>query len=289
MGFIFRNWIIILFIYLFTISCNKSSDVTLKLKTPEKKLVIHGFISQEKVHIEIRSTVNPVKTSSNDELNGVTVFLYANDSLLFQLVQKSIYIFESPKTFKPINGVKYKIKATATNYSNVESEEQMLPLYIAFNKPSIKIIDSNLTYKSYKFLLSYSFLDDKKDEAFYVVMKYNYWNGLKIEDTSSISRFNINPYICFNDIPFNGLMYKASEEFSIDSMYQYNFIDSIQLKLFSVSKAYYLFSKSLLDYEISQSSAMYEQPIPVYSNIKNGYGIFFSCWIDSTYINPIKK
>ncbi len=75
--------------------------------------------------------------------------------------------------------------------------------------------------------------------------------------------------ICFSDIQFNG----RSESF--DAYYPiYSEFDSTKIyaQLISISAEYYKYIKSIVLYKSSNDN-LFSEPVQVYSNVQNGFGI----------------
>ena len=87
----------------------------------------------------------------------------------------------------------------------------------------------------------------------------------------------------FNDDEFNGQL--RTEMRMVHEPYSYPddqvLSDSVCVLLYTFSADFQIFAQSVVDYESSNQSALYEQPNTVYSNINGGYGIFAAYSVDS--------
>ena len=77
-----------------------------------------------------------------------------------------------------------------------------------------------------------------------------------------------------NDNIFNGKTKVFPLDIALSNLYNYNdSINTFYISLYSISKDYYLYAKTVQAQNYSGNSP-FSEPIMVYNNIKNGYGIF---------------
>lgn len=94
----------------------------------------------------------------------------------------------------------------------------------------------------------------------------------------------------FTDVLFNGKT--KYEERDVDS-YVYSpdkeQIDSLLVILYSLSDDLYKFLISYKSYDNTRGAIIYDQPSLIYSNIRNGYGVFGSYSVDTVFFKLSKK
>ncbi|MCF6242871.1 MAG: DUF4249 domain-containing protein [Bacteroidales bacterium] len=224
-----------------------------------------------------------------DYITDAKVFLYEDQIFREQLQYREIPLnigvekgWYFTNTFIPKENHSYQLKIVKSGFDTVYAETY-IPQSVKID--SIKINGTKITdtvYLQNNTLCSADiYFKDKSGQRNY----YNYWSNtyFKSYDPVIESRYNSGYYITstlriakfafFSDDIIDGKNYALNttfnNNFGTDIMKEY----SIQYKLFSLSYDTYAFYKSWYLYFKTLDNPLSE-PVIIYSNIKNGTGIF---------------
>jgi len=158
--------------------------------------------------------------------------------------------------FPFINGEKYSIRVEAENFKSIESTifiRDQRNIEADFNTQVIDLNDMNS-----KLLVSGELNDFKGEDNYYLIEVFYYGSDYY----PSYYRTIVSDKNKVSKIPFRMEMY-------YDSQLKF---DSLTLFISDIDYHYYMYLNSLEN----QSNGPFTEPTPVYSNIKNGLGIFTS-------------
>ncbi len=292
-----KNKIIINIILLFVIlvSCEKIIDINIPEK--DKKIVVNSIISTDSlVKVNVSKSLNILDNQNAVFLNDASVKLYEDNVFIEQLQNTTNGNFES-QSFYPSVGKKYKIEVSHSNLNTVTAENK-IPVKVAIN--SIDTVSKNTEgYSSYE--LTINFTDPVNDTNYYFLeaktkmpLDYDYNTGKPIGyDMQNIYIFSDdkivqagvdhNGGIVFSDNLINGQTYPLKVQ--VD---KYNFYEDTNMVYFylnSVSKDFYLYVISF-SMNVNNQDNPFAEPVQVYENINNGYGIFagYSSYVDSVEV-----
>jgi hypothetical protein len=298
--FITTFYIISIFTLLFS-SCSDEDILDYNFSKPEIKLCLSGFVCPDSTYIVLglNSSVK-LDTIATSKYNGLIkdssalVILYENELFFDTLKPKSRIVkywmgdyiesyYLSLK--KPTEGKKYTIKATYKDYLGIKAETT---LPVAIPILSFDTVTIHYEFGSLTDLTLY--MQDRSDENnFYIVTNpksiinkidslkcYNAYvltyNNL-FENAKNQGEINKNTQFFFSDRLIQG------RKFSIRSSYlqykntNYDNPDSIEFSIYSISEDFYRYYSSLYKKEISKFDAN-SDPVLIYSNVVNGYGVF---------------
>ncbi len=290
---------ILFFLMIFFIlsACEKTEDIVdFPIKNPE--LVVNAMFSPDNIFkFQVSHSLSVLDNAELENLSDATIYLYEDGIIIDTITQQ--YMDESYYSTKtPILGRKYAIKVYHQGYHYVESED-FIPTPVSINSLSYIIKDSSTFYDEYTnehigyciFSLSVDF-DDPTENNYYLFSGYynsvdNYYgdtiiNNIYFKEKEGENAF-VETYssegIIFSDKYFNGKSFSFSveiEDNDFDSGKTYIFV------LNTLSRNAYLYKKSLAMYE-NAHNIFFSEPVQVYNNISNGYGIFagYSFTIDS--------
>jgi len=258
------------------VACELEKPVDLDIAYTKDRLVVYGLLDSKGVFVQLSHTVHPLQPKDENSVQNATVELFAQNTKLFNLISINESQYISPNDFFPQQNTEYHIVVTANGFETAVSEKQKLPFKVK--------IDSLGTIQKFGTGLYYKFTDPLLENNYYRD-DYNVFFGSKNEN--NYSRFPSDLGI-FSDIDFNGKSTQQKWEsihFSDYKIENNQLIeipaDSVRVRLFSISKDLYLHLKTLFDYEGSNADPYIDQPPIVYTNIKNGFGIFGSFAVDS--------
>jgi len=261
MASIFKLLIYLLLIVT-TISCDVSERET-ELDIPYKGdfLVLNGFISQgEGIRLVVQKTVSHSCRNCSDSVSNAVVSLYENGVYQFDLITDDGYNYYSPSSFSPSIDKEYHIKAEADKMPTaISSLVKLMPIV------SIDTAYLETTENPYKMKAHYSFIDIQLERNQYIAsISSGEEDGIFWCDHASFD-FVIGDEVAKDGHLEGELIYFLDSEHG-----EANII----LRHLSPPLAQYLYSRN--ENFFSEDDPFGEYPIPVYSNISNGYGFFGS-------------
>ena len=299
-----KNILLIVFFAILFFSCQKELEI--KLPDFEQKTVVNCLFSTDTNFVLNLSHSISSNDSVKVDIENAKCYLFSENVLIDSLSYISDGFYKS--NIKPEQGKYYELKVISTDFDEVSSNSyipatpQILdieqqdfavppPVYssdvsdnLPLNKLSITFFDdANVdNYYELKILIK-RFWDNnhgiEKQRALYL---YSYDDVIRNEDI-----LDYNPHLfVFNDSLFNG------QTKTIDFLYKQSWIGfgsgqgvvsyyygryRLYYKFRSISKEMYNYRKSLIKHVYNQPTTGFEafgDPVSMYSNIKNGLGVF---------------
>lgn len=261
-------------------SCELVKQIEFEPDYDGGKIIAHGFISKNSgVQVQISKSVPSNDTHQSSYIPDVQVTLYADNFPVSNLYETDSCFFISPDSIILKEGVAYKIIITTKDYGTAESGEQyILP---SIDIDSLIYRKDTINWKGEKLL--YSFYDPENNANYYSFY-YDAFHDVDLIRSSKPDDSFILSY--FDDRLFNGQKTWREESF-YSTFYKFDTV-LIVGRLFNISKEFKTFLESLNEYEYTKEDPFFEYTSPVYSNIKNGYGIFGSYTFSEKKITHIK-
>ena len=255
-------------------SCEKPIVFTQEVKEP--KLVINSFFNPDSTWVVYLShSLTVIEKGELKPVDNATVKLFENDVFAgnLVLVKNGKYV----STTKPFDNKTYRIEAEATGYKNA-SAKSSIPAesiqILSIDTSRVNIFDEG--YLKFKIEVS----DVGEEIHYYGIRLLGYQQGFlsKVYFRSADPILNVgSDYV--NSASFTNELFTntaATIELSADVlMYDGNgfVFDSIILIIETFSEEAYLYNRSFQAYEIAFDD-FFSEPVQVFSNINNGYGIF---------------
>ena len=288
-----KSFYIIFILSSFLISCEKVIEFDVETTTP--KIVINSiFESDENWNVHLSSSLSVIDTSNLSNIEDASVHIFDDQNQIIEtLVHDSLGFYQGLS--KPIDGMKYKIEASALNFENVNAIDSTP------QKSTILALDTNsfISNSNERMNISISFNQSISISNYYKIAvkigreKYTTTlnqNGASIVDTNYKEKWiNVRPESSFTkrtpnskEIIFKDDTFNSNEEsvtFSIKNLiYKDNQDASYSLKFitiyfYGISHDHYRYYNSLKIFE-ENSSNIFAQPVQVFSNVNNGFGVF---------------
>lgn len=294
----------ILFLLMFTSSCIKEVDVNI----PNQEIlpVVNCIIKSDSIiKLEINST-QPIFENGNTILSDAFILLYSEDVVIDTLLNNGENIFVS--TQRTQVNKKYSIEADVdgfdllTAFDVIPEATQIRPLFYRdsvtrdvdgdlISQARIEIIDTDSERNFFELDLNALVFNESTDEFERIDVYFDTNNDLVLESSGLLNSypdtvvftddlFNMETYTM--NINYGGIYYL----FDI-GLEQISFYDLI-IEVRSVSENYYNYKKTLITHQETQEADVWYgvgEPLNVFSNIDNGYGIFagFSQVTDTIY------
>lgn len=268
-----------------------SCETVIDMKLPEQppKMVINSFFTPDSIMMLHLSKSQFVL--KNQELKPITdgnISLFENGKFIgkFTHINKGFYYLPG---FFPKENAQYTLNAESSGLKSVEANEIIPP------KPVINRIELSSSFFegiNYKDFIIY-IQDNANEENYYMVnligKRYDYvYDSLTYDIIDSVEiyeqvNFNSQDLVfeeqvassqaIISDKIFNGSIYPlrlSVNEYNFDEYSNMGYFEiTIQLK--QISKAY---AQYVLTYSKNRYSDPFSQPVQVYSNVTNGFGIF---------------
>ncbi len=290
---------VILLIICLLFSCEKETDIKFE---NSNFIVINSFFSPDSIFkVNVSESLSIINSSNVNFIENASIELYEDGNIIRELVydNNGNYFID----YKPLQQKEYKIKVISPEGYNCEA------INIIPQKTEIISIDTltDIT-KPDELICKINFEDNQSTLDFYfleirtIAGSYTfeyplgnfdtiyYEESIDFDYTDNIIEYKIGTSmitygVIFSDELING----EQKEISI-TINKYAISDipnnAIKFYLKNISEDFYLYAKSysmLLDEEID----ILAEPIQVYSNISNGFGIFggYNQFVDSIIYN----
>lgn len=262
------------FVYLFTalvfISCEKVID----MEIPDKgrRPVINGLISDGGVP-EIclhRSRYILDNSYSFDVVNNALVIITYPGGISDTL--KQLGSVTSYKSTSPLSGNgNFTLYVAAEGYQITAKTDIPAPVPIQTTDTSTMVIESRQYFE-----IDMKFNDPPGTKNYYMAeVQREGWSGEWYNLFTTTSDMNAsgeyNGKIIFSDELFNGLSKTFRIEISKEDLTSVSDSVNLMVNLYSLSYDSYMY---MLTVEQSGYNSPFTEPVVVYSNIKEGYGIF---------------
>ena len=281
------------------ISCEKI--ITFEGEDIVPKLVINSIFEKDsifKVHVSNSKSI--VGNGSISNISNASVLIKdINGNIIDSLIygNNGFYIGQQ----KPNQITDYKLEVNHTNYSSVYSIDNLPSLITINNIDTNTIISNDFDDLEERIELTVSFDDPFGTQNFYLVESFvsgpygfiynddTIWEAnsdttLQVEMilTDEVFQNNGNPKQnsgIFNDLLFDGQTKLLNLEISKSTISEKEGkriivnSDHIKFYLHNISMDYYYYLTSLNLYN-DRSGNPFAQPVQVFSNIENGFGIF---------------
>lgn len=274
-------------------SCEKAEDVVdFPIVTP--KLVANCFFQPDSAwNIHVSKSLSVLDNADIKVVEKATVLLYEDGVFLDTAKLDPITHFYTLSSNYPQRGKEYSIEVKAPGFTQIEASD-IIPAPIPIEDLSMRLTDSVLSYDEYsgqyygtlKYEISLTFTDPPGEDNYYQLS--GYWLE-KLQDWSDTTIYTIyrndiwwsdnnqpileetnNNYFLFSDKLISGQHFKFVAEFED---YSYFSGKTYYFELKSLSEAGFSYKKTAALFQINQGNPLVE-PVQIYNNIENGFGIF---------------
>ncbi|MBK7212384.1 MAG: DUF4249 domain-containing protein [Bacteroidales bacterium] len=281
----------------FLVGCEKTEKIEDFPKTAPKMALNCIMIPDSGITVIIYKSLSILDNAPNKVLNQATLELFKDGVSVGKLEAANHFSYYYFPDIKPEPGHEYKLTAslkgfeTITAASDIPSKAEITNLSTIVRDTSSWgwVYGTNYFFSTGKLILGLK--DDHETENYYRLSMYMldttysfneygdtvdtfiYRNSLQDynnESSNPMIEFTEGESYYFSDQYLNG------KEFTIELPIRYSGStpgDSLFIELSAISMDLYLFKKSMIKYNDSQSNP-FSEPIKIYTNIENGYGIF---------------
>ena len=264
------------------------------------KLVVNCFFDSDSIwEFQVSKSLSVLDNADIKLINNATIKLFKDSELIETITEQSDDGWYKSVNNLPEIGNDYSIEVTSPDFKSKLFATDYAPVAIPVNNVSITITDSmfwdnynydNIMYSTgnIKGNFDITISDPVNTENYYQLSifsfdtVYKYWDesseyhitkrelSISSDDPSVENDRDYNSNLIFTDLFFDGKNYKLKvdfEDWNARTEKQY------YIELVSFSKSGYLYRKSNDAYDQSQNDP-FAEPVMIYCNIENGYGIF---------------
>jgi len=287
-----KNLVLIFSFSIVLISCEKIIPFTGEIS--QSKLVVNSlFDSENPWRVHVSHSLSVIDNGELGDVEDATVII--KDSL-GNIVETLIY--ESEGYYRgnmyPQTGQDYRIDVTHNSYTDVYSSDKLpSPINILSVDTMTNIVDGEE-----QFDMTINFEDPGDSRNYYrVSVHVGYWDidwatgdsilteyqmPVLLEDPVFNNKNNWESEGLFTDLLFDGQ--EKDLKIAIELEGKIDYIDYLEVWLYNITESTYNFNISYNIYE-NASGNPFAQPVQVYSNITNGFGIFGGAQLN---VFPIK-
>lgn len=277
---------ILLFISAAFLACE--TVVQFDISEPEPQLVLNSLFNSDStltVYLYQSQGVAESGTLPKAVADAVITITDGNGTTLATLTEQSPGVYTS--SFVALAGETYHIKAEKEGYKPVSASDKIPGSQVVLE--SLKVTKKYDINEQAFYQITLIIDDDPGTDFYEIMVKTRYsmlldnviYSGDAVEklhsDDNVISEHtNGGNYLLFKDLQFNGrqkeLVFYSYFSFP-DCVTNCNVNATMELQINKVSPAYYNY-KETLALQSSINDNPFAEPVSVYSNIRNGYGIF---------------
>jgi hypothetical protein len=268
-----------------------SCETIVKVDIPQHKpsIVVNSVIDpSEKFQVHLSKSLGSLDSAPLSNINNAEVEVYENDVFIEKLT------FEQDGNYSSSNisaklGRNYKIIAKAAPYDQVSAEAR-IPQPVSIENIVIKdsaFVDANMGVKS---SLSLTINDPGSVRNYYMVELFetdSLYSRLSPKYITprdpALESDDYSSTFLFSDVHFDGKAYRLEMEFYnwLEGLYdpvtgEYVYPEGKRhyvIEFSTISREYYLY-KTSFNKQMMNSFNPFSEPVQVFSNINNGYGIF---------------
>jgi hypothetical protein len=293
-----KNNVQTLIVFLAGLMLISSCETVIDMKLPEQppKIVVNSFFTPDSlIMVHLSKSKFVLSNEQLKEIEDAEISLFENGNYIGKFTHINKGFYHLPGFFPKIN-TQYTLNAVSSGIKSVEAKET-IP-----NKPIINRVEISSSYfegENYKDFIVY-IEDNANEENYYMIelfgkrfdyiydtLTYDIIDSIEIVErvyfTSQDLVFEdqgVSPQSVISDKIFNGAIYPVRLSVSAYNFDEYSNMGyfEITVHLKQISKAYALY---MLSYSKNSYSDPFSQPVQVFSNVKNGFGIFAA--YSSTY------
>jgi len=265
----------VVILFLIAVSCEKYID----MKIPDKgrKPVVNCMFYNDSVFIvQVFESKFILDDAGYQPIENAFVTISENGIVSDTLTYYSQGYYKSNNLISQI-GKNYEIEATFNG--NTATSEGIIP-----SKQIITNIDTLLYSDQHNDNFRFNIkINDTENETNYYMLKIEKVNSVYYNNNVQIVYTNSEALSIetqwqgsqvINDNLFNGKAKTFSLDIDLSNLYNYNNEPiKFYISLYSISKDYYLYAVTSQAQQNTNGSP-FSEPVMVYNNIKNGYGIF---------------
>ncbi|MCK5821436.1 MAG: DUF4249 domain-containing protein [Bacteroidales bacterium] len=264
------------------------------------QLVVNCSFSEGAIwEFQVSKSLSVLDNAEMKLIDNATIKLFKGDLLIETLSEQDTDGWYRTENNLPESGQKYSIEVSSPDFENTLLSEEIVPQQILISEASVVVKDSSFyEWDDHEGRIFYGgnvegsfnirFSDQADIENYYSLSVFYYdsvfseredslvyWIErrpvrISSDDSAIENDGDNNIYLLFRDLFFAGQGYQLKVEFADwnarrDKVYY--------VELISFNKAGYLYKKSIDEYYKAINDP-FAEPVQIFCNIENGYGIF---------------
>ncbi len=290
----FRNNLVLILIILVS-GCETTEKIDDFPLRPSKLVVNCYFNPDSTWKVQVSKSLSVLDNADLKLIDNATVLLYEENSLIDSITNPDDDGWYRSPISLPGPGKQYTIEVSSPDHKEKTYASDELPVPVPIADTKFFIVDSFFSespFHSYGHIsgnLKIAFKDPGEINNFYQLKAYaydsifNYTNAepeflyvtkrsltLSSKDPVLKSEGSYYGHFLFDDQLFN------NKEISLNiDLKDYNPVRNkkVYIELTSLSRAGYLYQKTIEEYELARNDP-FAEPVMIHSNIQNGFGIF---------------
>ncbi len=279
------------------ISCTKKIEIELPNQKPKLSIkctfVPFTLPSPRVFIVEVFQSTSILDTLSNTKIDYANVEIFTNNTLVAKIPYDDSLGYYQLFDFHPEKNNKYYIQVEAEGFDKVYAED-IIPSKVFVKDTTIipfaYVDNDGFIYSELRIKFDDPPNEKNYYEIFFEPFNDSYWETLYSDDQVILSE-NYYPklftlgvqypkYLPFSDALFNGQEYELSISYFTGEKADNSTVNNssvYHLVFRSVSKEYYKYRTSLLEYHYNENTDILfgqNEHMNIYSNVQNGYGIF---------------
>jgi hypothetical protein len=270
-----------LFIFVGLISCEMVSDVNVPAEEP--KITLNAtFVPDSVFNVKLSSSQYILSMAPIQPISKAKVFVFENGNLYDTLTERTPGKYISLRNRKSEKGKSYKIQVQAEGFETVESQSYIPEEVQLKDVKYIQRQGYSEMYGSYNSVIEATIVDPgtEKDNYEFKLFVEQHWTNHQTQETMvsvrSVGIFIDDPAlgesqnVIFNDSYFNGKEIKIHiKVYSSFSSTKTKFL----LRARKLSNELYKY-KITSELQSEGDGDPFAQPVTVFNNVTNGFGIF---------------
>lgn len=261
------------------------------------KLVANCYFNPDSTwKVQVSKSLSVLDNAPLKLIDNATVKIYEENKLIDQINEPDEDGLYRSIGQKPLHGKEYRLEVSSPAFEEVFSATGNVPLPVPIVNTRFFVVDSSgfsdpyYSYHQVSGYLKISFQDPVEEHNYYKLKMYYYDSVFNYNDgernflhlnqrTANISSNDpvlekahryANHYL-FDDRLFNGKKMTLDVDFNIYSTA--GMVEKYYIELTSLTKEAFLYRRTINEYSLSRNDP-FAEPVMIYSNIENGYGIF---------------
>ncbi len=261
------------------------------------KLVANCFFNPDSTwKVQVSKSLSVLDNAPLKFIDNATVKIFEENRLIEHISDPDEDGLYRSIDQKPVPGKEYRLEVTSPAFEKVCTASGTVPLPAFLNNPRIVITDSSgysdpyYNHHQVSGYIKISFQDPDEEVNYYQLRMYYYdsafvyLNGERkfVNLNQAIANISSNDpvlenahryanHYLFDDRLFNGKKMTLDADFNIYS--SGGAVEKYYIELTSLTKEAYLYKRTINEYSLSRNDP-FAEPVMIYSNIENGYGIF---------------
>jgi len=281
-----------LYILLFIIYVSCTKEVKFTQKELEPEIVVNSIMYPNQfLKVSLQKTAN-ILDLKPEKVDNAIVELWNETSLLEKLTLDSVG-FYSTKIYKTQENINYTLKIKVPDFDEITATDY-IPEKIEFEVTRFEPSNYPVENGNKKFLLDFTvFFSSTNNEFFQFLSPFSYFYKEEYSYSSKKKRESISNFISSNLLILNSycdccrFIFNDNQQLAESVNFDMFIFKNVEypndttynnlIVINSLSENLYNYKKSLMIYYQNRMLESVNDGVPLFSNIKNGIGIFAGC------------